>query len=366
LQLPVTDDYSSIIIRNTPLIDVRAPVEFAKGAFPGSVNLPLLLDDERRDIGIAYKDRGKEYAIDMGYRLISGEIKEKRVQGWMDFIKKNPDSVLYCFRGGKRSQISQQWILEAGGNLLRLGKGYKGFRGFLLQSLENPQGKFSPLILGGRTGSGKTLFLQKRADAVDLEKLAHHRGSSFGRHIHDQPTQINFENALAYRLIQLMDQKFPLLLFEDEGRNVGRLYLPPGLFEYLSAAPLAVLETPMEERVDIIFQEYVTENQQLFLRESVENYPGDWYQSMVDSLDRIQKRLGGDRHKMIKTILQDAFQSQIRTGDLDRHREWIRLLLEFYYDPMYDYQLSRKTDRIVFHGNVAELEDFLSVFSFTN
>jgi tRNA 2-selenouridine synthase len=104
--LPLSDDFKSIVLNRTPLIDVRAPVEFANGAFPDAVNLPLMNDEERHLIGIRYKEEGNAAAVKLGHELVSGEIKEARIRAWSDLMASKPDAMLYCFRGGQRSKIS--------------------------------------------------------------------------------------------------------------------------------------------------------------------------------------------------------------------------------------------------------------------
>lgn len=361
MDLPVTNDYHSIVTNRTPLIDVRAPVEYNKGAFPNAYNFPLLDDDERHEVGLVYKEKGKEKAIELGYRLVSGKKKEDRVNAWVQFIQENPHAVLYCFRGGKRSRISQEWIHEARFQIPRLASGYKGFRQFLLSQLENPKDLPRFYIVGGRTGSGKTLLLRSYKNFIDLEKHANHLGSSFGRQINDQPTQINYENSLSYDLIQKAHEGFSFLLLEDEGKNIGRLYLTKAFYEHTAKSSVVVLETPLEKRVQIVSDEYVVSRQKMYYKYYGENGLYKWADDISQSIDRIKKRMGGDRHKKLKALFNDSFKYQIKTSSMERHYEWIQYLLVEYYDPMYDYQLSKKEERILFRGNKESLHDYLSI-----
>ena len=95
--LTQSSDFRSIVLQNIPLIDVRAPVEFEKGAFPFAVNLPLMSNEERHLVGIAYKEKGHDAAVTLGNSLVNGRVKEERVKAWLDFMEKNPDAKLYCF-----------------------------------------------------------------------------------------------------------------------------------------------------------------------------------------------------------------------------------------------------------------------------
>ncbi|WP_353662715.1 tRNA 2-selenouridine(34) synthase MnmH [Hydrogenimonas sp. SS33] len=353
------DDFRRIVLEGRPLIDVRAPVEFEKGAFPNAVNLPLMDDEERRLVGICYKQKGNEAAVKLGHELVSGEKKAQRVKAWCDFKRKHPDALLYCFRGGQRSQISQRWMEEAGCDIPRLKGGYKAFRRFLIEETERSYERFSPIVLAGRTGCGKTLLLEKLPHAVDLEGLANHRGSSFGRKITPQPSQIDFENALAYDLIRKVEKGYGHLVFEDEGKNVGRLYLPLSLYRYLENAPLAVLETPMPKRVAITFEEYVLKGQEAYAKMGFDDPLARWSEDMHAALDRIRKRLGGERHKEASALLREATLAQRNRGDMAKHELWIEYLLKHYYDPMYDYQIARRKERIVFRGEKEAMEAWL-------
>ncbi len=357
--LPLNDGFKSIVLENRPLIDVRAPIEFEKGAFPHSVNLPLMNDEERHLVGIRYKKQGNDKAVKLGHTLISGSSKEARVKAWCDFIEAHSDAMLYCFRGGQRSQISQEWMKEAGKPIVRLKGGYKAFRRYLIEETERSCDSFKPIILGGRTGSGKTILLQQLDNAIDLEALANHRGSSFGRHITQQPVQINFENALAYELIQKLELGFEHLVFEDEGKNVGKDYLPDTFAECLSQGPLIILETPIQERVEITFEEYVTTAQENYRKTGCSDPLNEWKQDIVHAMERIKRRLGGLRYQNLSDIFENAVSEQIRSGSLNAHKEWVEYLLREYYDHMYDYQIQKRSEQVVFRGSSEEILSYL-------
>ena len=105
------NNYNDLFVRNTPLVDVRAPIEYERGAFPKAQNLPIMNDSQREEVGICYKYHGKEKAIKKGYELVRGEIREARIAAWIKFTKQNPTGYLYCFRGGLRSQIRPVEVL---------------------------------------------------------------------------------------------------------------------------------------------------------------------------------------------------------------------------------------------------------------
>ena len=359
MSLPLTEDFRAIVLENRPLIDVRAPVEFEKGAFPTAVNLPLMDDEERRLVGICYKEEGNEAAVKLGHTLVHGEVKTARVNAWKKFIEAHPESYLYCFRGGQRSGISHQWLADEGVEITRLKGGYKAFRHFLTASSETILAKTNTLIIGGRTGSGKTLLIHQLDNAIDLEGLANHRGSSFGRFITPQPTQINFEDALAYQLIQFEAQHHKNLVIEHESRNIGRVHINPELYDNFEKGQLIILETPLDLRTQITFEEYV----EIALKNYHESFgdEGDqkWADDIVGALSRIKKRLGSERHIKLQKIFDDAFAEQLKNGSLEGHKGWVELLLTEYYDPMYDYQIEKSIIPIVFRGDAQEVLDFI-------
>ncbi|MDY0232888.1 MAG: tRNA 2-selenouridine(34) synthase MnmH [Sulfurimonas sp.] len=351
----LSSDFKSIVLNSTPLIDVRAPIEFEKGTFVHAINLPLINDKERHEIGICYKKYGNNEAVKLGHKLVSGAVKEERVNAWLDFIKQNPDAKLFCFRGGQRSKISQEWLKSAGCDITRLKGGYKAFRNYLLEQTEESCTRFKPIILGGHTGSGKTILLKTLQNSIDLEGLANHRGSSFGKKITPQPSQIDFENSLAYELIQKLDKGFKNLVFEDEGNRVGRLFIPKNLAKHISQAPLLILQTPIEERIEITFAEYVVEAQKMYTSDLKQ-----WKSEMLGAMHRIERRLGSQRHTEVCKSFEGAFTEQMRSGSLEAHKEWIKTLLSDYYDPMYDYQIQKRSKQVEFRGSSKEILKYLS------
>ena len=335
---------AALLADDVPLIDLRAPAEFARGAFPAAVNLPLLGDDERREVGLTYKHDGREAALARGHELVSGAVRAERTRAWADFADGHSGCWLYCWRGGLRSRIAQSWLEEAGIAVPRVAGGYRSLRRACLAALEGAGNDAKRwLVLAGRTGSGKTRVVGGLANAIDLEGLARHRGSAFGARPEGQPTPIAFENALAAAYLK---HAAPTLVLEDESRTIGRLALPAAWFERMGAAPLVLLESTTGERVRNIRSEYVDEP----IAAGVS--AADLHQRLANSLDRIRKRLGGDRHTGIRAALDEGF----RAGG---HEAWIGLLLEWYYDPMYDYQLASKRRRVVFRGGVGAVTEYL-------
>lgn len=352
--LATTNDFKNIVLNNIPLIDVRAPIEFEKGAFKTSVNIPILTDYERHIIGICYKENGNEKATKLGYEIVSGNIRKDRIQKWINFIDENPNAIVYCFRGGSRSTIAQRWIHEIGKkNILKLAGGYKAFRNYLITSLDPVNIKSKPLIITGYTGSGKTTLLNKLENAIDLEYIANHRGSTFGHHITAQPTQINFENNLAYEIINHNNKGFKYMILEDESKNIGKSFIPNNFYSSLHGADVIFLETSMEERIENILYDYVINRQNEF----ISNYNNEdlgrqfWYEDMLKSMERVKSKLGGDRLKVIIDEFNRAYDIQRSNGNYDYNRVWIELFLHNYYDPMYKHSIENSNRNIIFSGN---------------
>ncbi len=342
-----------ILRSDVTLLDVRSPEEFAKGAFPNSINIPLLDNAQRKQVGTCFKAMGRQAAIDLGNQLISPEVKASRIKNWLDTLDRHKDTYLYCWRGGLRSKTVQQWLLDAGRSVPVIPGGFKALRTCCLEYFASPPAQQEILIIAGRTGSGKTPFINQFSNSIDLEALANHRGSAFGRQSSEQPVTINFEHALARKLLQ--QQSRTRIILEDESRIIGRLAVPENLFRRMSQASILVLESPLEDRSERIFEEYVC--QALANPESNREQLGQHY---LDALQRINRRLGGQRCDDIAVSLSKAFSLDTAAPLFrEKHIVWIQKLLNWYYDPMYDFQLARKHDRVILTGDCSTISDYL-------
>ncbi len=349
-------DYRALLLADTPMLDLRAPVEFARGAFPTAVSLPLMNDEERAAVGTCYKQQGQADAVALGSRLVSGPVREQRLAAWRDFALAHPEGYLYCFRGGMRSAIVQRWLAEAGVDYPRVEGGYKALRGYLLGVLPQLLQRLPIRLVCGRTGSGKTRAVQDLPRSVDLEGLAGHRGSAFGQLPAGQPAQIDFENALIIDLLKLEDAGHGPVHLEDEGHMIGSINLPPVLREAMAVAPMLLIEEPLAARVEVVLEDYIVDlGQRYSARWGAEDGPRQHRDKLLDDLSRIRRRLGGERHAAVQEMMRAAFDHQWQRGDIAAHRAWIEVLLADYYDPMYDYQLGKRGGEILFRGSRAEV-----------
>ncbi|WP_166360130.1 tRNA 2-selenouridine(34) synthase MnmH [Pseudomonas akapageensis] len=356
-----TTDYRGIFLDDIPLMDVRAPVEFAKGAFPHTVNAPLMNDNERQRVGTCFKQHGQKAAIELGHTLVSGAVKQARIEAWVAFARSQPQGYLYCFRGGLRSQITQQWLKsEAGIEYPRVLGGYKALRNFLIDTTENAVAECNFVLVGGLTGTGKTEALAALSNTLDLEGHANHRGSSFGKHATPQPAQIDFENTLAIDILKKRAQGINQFVLEDEGRMVGRCTVPLALYQGMQQFPVVWLEDSFADRVERILKDYILDLCAEFIAVHGDEQGFAFFaERLRQSLASIVKRLGGERYQRLALILDDALTEQENSGNVELHREWITALLQEYYDPMYAYQRDAKGHRIEFSGNRHEVIEYL-------
>lgn len=362
-----TNNYLNLFLNDTPLLDVRAPVEFHKGHFPHSTNIPLLDDEQRHLVGTEYKEKGQDAAITLGWSLASDAIKQQRQQHWLEWMRTNPSGLLYCFRGGLRSRLSQQLIDGVGANIRFIDGGYKAMRRFLIDDLDKHCHDDPIVLVSGRTGSGKTRLLTQLPHFVDLEGLANHRGSAFGQTISPQPSQVLFESSVMIGFLKhrhnhfskdtiesKRDNQKPLFI-EDEGRLVGQVSLPLVLQDKMKTSPLILLQTDVNTRIDYALEDYVTDR----LPEYIERY-GDrgideFDHYLQGNLSRIKKRLGAEQYDRVSSLFSSSLQNLVKHDDCEGFREAIKILLTQYYDSMYDYQLSRREGKILAEGNHQEL-----------
>lgn len=340
-------DYRAILAADTPLLDVRAPIEFTQGAMPAALNLPLMTDDERAAVGTCYKRQGPEAALALGHSLVSGDTREERINAWRYACLANPGGYLCCARGGQRSHIAQAWLNAVGIDYPLIVGGYKALRQTAIQATAEQVQK--PMVLiGGCTGSGKTLLVKQHASGIDLEGLARHRGSSFGRTLNAQLSQASFENHLAVALLKKDAARWVL---EDEGRMIGSNHLPECLRERMAESPIVVVDDPFDIRLERLREEYFAHMWQDFSAAFGEEKGWQEYTDYLHhGLFAIRRRLGLQRFAEFSALLNSALIEQQRTGRTEAHYSWLAPLLNDYYDPMYRFQLAKKADNIVFRG----------------
>lgn len=321
-----------------PVFDVRSPGEFTHAHIPGAISLPLFTDEERKVVGTAYKQQSKQTAIKIGLdyygvkmrkmveeveALVAERNKLAEKQQTTNNKQQTENIVLvHCWRGGMRS-AGVAWLLDLYGfKVYTLAGGYKAYRKWVLAQFEKD---YAFKIIGGYTGSGKTLVMDELAKqqhaVINLEALAHHKGSAFGAFGQEpQPKQEMFENLLAGELSDVSNKMIvknagtannqhlsSAIFLEDESQRIGNLQIPMPLWYTMRKCPVFFLDIPFEERLNYLTAEYG-----LYTKEQ-----------LVNAIIRIQKRLGGlETKNAIGHLLEN------------NHKECFRILLQ-YYDKWY-------------------------------
>ena len=313
------DDFiieTSASIGSSIIIDVRSPAEFEHAHILSALNLPLFDNDERAMIGTTYKKQSREAAIKAGLPLFGNKMLSmvETVESWIAAAQKDndltkPTLYVHCWRGGMRS-AAMAWLLDLYGyKVIQLTGGYKAYRNWVLEQFTI---SYSLKVVGGYTGSGKTEILhalqEKNYSVIDLEGLAHHKGSAFGAIGQlPQPSQEMFENILATKLWEVNKNNKPIWI-EDESQRIGTVLIPTPLFHLMRNSTCYFMTIPFEQRLAFI----------------VEGYGKFDAQSLIEATERIQKRLGGLETK--------SAVAHIMQGEL---KEAFSILLK-YYDKWYE------------------------------
>jgi tRNA 2-selenouridine synthase len=303
------------------VLDTRSPKEYAQGHIPQAVNLPLLDDQQRHQVGICYKEKGQEAAVELGFELVgpffSQKIKEAKK------LAQTRKVLIYCWRGGLRSNIMAWLLSTAGFEVLLLTGGYKGYRGLVLETLRQ-QRRF--LVITGKTGSGKTELLKNLEQAgehiLDLEGLASHKGSSFGSLGQTfQTTQEHFENTITEILDPIPNDHS--VFVEDESRRIGKLLVPDGIFNQIITAPCVELEIDSDVRQKRILEEY-----------------GGFDKSLLHERTlALARRMGPEKCK-----------EAIEALSADNYAHWSAMMID-YYDKSYRYSFEKNPRTILFTVN---------------
>lgn len=326
LQEISVSDYLKIA-DHTPLIDVRSPGEFEKGHIPNATNVPLFNNDERAFVGTTYVQESREKAIELGYEIVGPKLE------WFisETQKSAPKKIVavHCWRGGMRSKSFAEHLHKNGfEKVYVITGGYKAFRNYALRSFNT---EANICLIGGYTGSGKTYLLdalkEMNEQVLDLEKLACHKGSAFGK-IGDgsQPTIEQFENNLFWHWKDL--DYTATIWIEDESHRIGLVNIPMNFFTNMRSCPVIFIDIPREERA----------------RHLVKEYAGADYEMLADSIERISKRLGGlNTRRALQHLANNEFYE-------------VALISLSYYDKYYIRGLKNREHRKIFPLDLEEVE----------
>lgn len=267
------------------IIDVRTPAEYAAGHIVGAVNMPLFTNEERAVVGTIYKQQSKDKAIEKGLEFVGPRMAEM-VKMCRKLLRKADMTTLYiyCWRGGMRSN-SVAWLMQTAGMEVRvLHGGYKAYRHSFIDALLN--GRWRLMVVGGPTGCGKTYLLeelQKQGEQIiDLEEIAKHKGSAFGKHGFEeaQPSSEHFANILYDEMLKLDENR--IIWCEGESMSIGHVFMPQEMYNLIQKSPFVYYEIPLEDRIDHIMEDYGT-------------CPKE---GLIACFEKIKKRLGYDRAQM--------------------------------------------------------------------
>jgi len=294
-----------------PIVDARSENEFQQSHIPGSFNLPILTNEERIRVGTLYKKEGSLKATIEGFKLVGPRFYRIQNTAIENFPEKKV--LIYCWRGGMRSQILSWLLSMIGFQVYRLVGGYKAYRTYTFQLVRKD---WNLLVLGGKTGVGKTQLLNELASngeqILDLEAIANHRGSAFGGiGQKPQPSVEQFENLMAEELRQKDPNE--IIWLENESQRIGKIIINQKFFECMESAPLIAIEKSEKERIELIKEVYST-------------LPKE---ELIAAVTRLKKKLGGLRTtQAIEDIIND------------QHESWISNML-VYYDKSYQFDLDK-------------------------
>ena len=302
---PWTESFSEVI-------DVRSPAEFAIDHVPGAINLPVLSDEERAEVGTLYKQVSPFIARKRGAALVSANISSHLSQ-YLSDKPKDYHPVVYCWRGGQRSFSMATVLSQIGWRTGLIQGGYKHYRTYVRQQLETLPAQFQFNVLCGLTGTAKTEILRRlrsiNPQVLDLEKLANHRGSLLGCEVNSpQPSQKGFDSLLLSALEQL-DPSQPVWI-EAESNKIGQVFIPSLLWTQLKCGRCTRLEVPIERRVHYLAETYPQFSQDL--------------QALGVQLAKLKSRYGNAQI--------DQWNELIALGDVPAI---VRSLLDIHYDPAY-------------------------------
>ncbi|WP_411818499.1 tRNA 2-selenouridine(34) synthase MnmH [Hyphococcus sp. DH-69] len=314
----ITETSLETLAQFDAIIDVRSPAEFAEDHIPGAINLPVLDDAQRAEVGTIYKQVSRFKARRIGAGYVAKNVAHHLETALSDKPAKfHP--LIYCWRGGMRSNAMATILTQVGWRTGLLRGGYKTWRRSVVAGLRDSDDDLPLILLDGQTGTAKSDILRTLTgvQTIDLEARANHRGSVFGGYSGTpQPHQKYFESLLWFDL-QHHDLSRPILL-EAESNRIGRCEIPKRIWNAMRRAPRISLTAPVPARVDYLMNAYadITSDQRL--------------------VDAALSRLRPFHPK-------DALADWMALAEAKDYRTLAAALIEAHYDPLYG--RSRKKDK---------------------
>lgn len=312
------------------ILDARSPSEYAEDHIPGATSTPVLDDAERARVGTMHKQLGAFEAKRVGAAIVSRNIAAI-LEGPLAEAPRNWRPLIYCWRGGNRSGALATVLARIGWQAAVIEGGYREFRRQVIADLAVLPAPLRFLVIAGRTGSGKSLLLERLAErgaqVLDLEALACHRGSVLGQMPgRSQPSQKAYETLLWARL-RRFDPLRPVFV-ESESRKVGQCQVPEQLIHAIRASECIVLDTPDAVRSALLLRDY---------------------SHFVASPERLASRLDALIPLHGRAVVE-RWMGAANTGMWD---EFVVSLLHEHYDPAYDRSMRRNFARLDQAGRVS-------------
>lgn len=301
--------------KDAVLIDVRTPKEFELEKVPNSVNIPVLLDEERVVVGTTYVQSSKEEAKKIGVEFISKRLPEifEQIQ---ELSKKHSKLVFMCARGGMRSSSITSLFESLGYKVAKLQGGYKAYRDFILNNISKVNENFKYIVVHGRTGVGKTKILNKMielgASVMDLERMAAHKGSFFGALGEKLPQSQKRFDGEVFEFLRNCKTKY--IVVESESKRIGNLYVPESVYSSMTNGRHVFIDTSIPNRLDILMEDYT-------------NVPT---KDLEDCIMKVARYVSKEKTANYLQLLKEG-----------KLRELGETLIVQYYDPLYEVSIDR-------------------------
>lgn len=333
-----------IIERNDIIfIDVRSPIEYEEDHIPGAYNFPIFTNSEREEIGYIYKQVDKDKAKELGLKYASDKL-----YGYFIKLKKlcsnDKKIAVYCYRGGMRSNSIAQVLSIMGLEVYLVIGGYKSYRKYVINWLNEYNKDLELIVLHGYTGVAKTKILnilkKKGYPVLNLEQMAQNSGSVFGSIAfnNNSCSQKSFESEL-YKILR--DEKSRYYFTESESKRIGKVIMPEFLFDKLLHGRHILLNTNINNRIETALEDYIKEDKKNDDR-------------LIFAICKLKNALGK------KVVLE--FIDRIKDND---YEYVIKELMEKYYDPLYNYSIDKieQYDKIIMYNKIDEAIEELKLFT---
>lgn len=298
---------------NIVLVDVRSEGEYKNAHIPGAINIPILNDDERREVGTLYDKVSYDLAKIKAVEYASKKLPEL-YQKYLELEKTCDEIVIYCDRGGYRSTVLERTFRALGMHISKLSGGYKSYRRYIMEKLDEYFERIKVLTLYGLTGTHKTYIIRRLEEdgikVLDLEKYANHRGSIFGSvGLKEKLSQKMFDSYI-YEAIK--DNPDATYITEGESRRIGDIVLHEKLYKKMLKSDKILIEASLDERAKNICEDYL---------------PSENKEEIIKTFEEFKKFISKERYEKYTTMLMEG-----------EYLDLIKDMMKSYYDPKYSFK----------------------------